>query len=500
MQSFNVLVFSLLALLAVFDSTVLGHSWVEQLMVIGEDGFFTGAPGYPRANVLRTTPGFGDPAMVNLIPGKGNSIQANEPMCKSSQSKPNQSEGSPALKAMPGSLIALRYQENGHVTLPDNQLGKAQNRGTVFIYGTTDPQPTDTFLNIHNVWNAEGNGGDKRGKLLAAQNYDDGQCYQINGGSISKKRQSEFPHEPSPLMGQDLWCQNNIKLPEEAVAGKPYTLYWVWDWSTAPNVDPGLPKGKAEIYTTCMDVEVTAQVSQQSKIGRPAVKNVQQKKDLGNAAIPSLIAPFLGSSTPSSVPSATAPARSAAPSTAQTVAPSASPSPAQFAESPPASPRSSRPTPGPQPAPSQAAPVASPRLPPPAASVSNPLPTTVVQPQPVPSPAAPVVSPRLPPPAASVANPQPTPVAQPPPAPAPARSQGTVPAAPKNTCACDLGFSQDGLVKRDAPPAIQVVTMTATATVTVTATATATIYPSGPCLPSTATTLVKRAAVPTAAA
>ncbi len=465
MQSFIILVFSFLAILAVLEPTVLGHSWVEQLMVIGQDGFFTGAPGYPRANVLRGTPGFGDPAMVNLIPGKGTEIQQNEPMCKSSQQQPNQSEGSPALKATPGSLVALRYQENGHVTLPENQLGKAQNRGTVFIYGTTEPQPTDTFLSIHNVWNADGTGGDKRGKLLATQNYDDGQCYQINGGSISQKRQGEFPHEPSPLMGQDLWCQNNIKLPEEAVAGKSYTLYWVWDWSTAPNVDPGLPKGKPEIYTTCMDIEVTNEVPQQSKIGGAAVKNVQQKKDLGNAAISSLIAPLMGES-PSSA-SARSPSASASPgqfaesspSSVSAPAPSLSASPAQFANSSSASTRSSRPTPGSQPPP-QAAPAPNPQGAPPAASASAPKPT----------------------------------VAQPPPA--PGRSQAA-PAAPKNTCACDLGFSSDGVVKREAP--MEVSTTTATATVTVTATATATIYPSGPCLPSAATTLVKRAAVPSPA-
>ena len=56
------------------------------------------------------------------------------------------------------------YQENGHVTLPDNQPGKPANRGTVFVYGTTQPSPTDTLLAIHRVWNAAGTGGDQRGE------------------------------------------------------------------------------------------------------------------------------------------------------------------------------------------------------------------------------------------------------------------------------------------------------------------------------------------------
>jgi hypothetical protein len=57
-------------------------------------------------------------------------------------------------------------------------------------------------------------------------------------------------------MGADLWCQQDIALPQDAPVGKPFTLYWVWDWPTAPNVDPALPDGKEEIYTTCIDIDI----------------------------------------------------------------------------------------------------------------------------------------------------------------------------------------------------------------------------------------------------
>ena len=426
-----------LACFAALEPHVYGHSWVEQLMVIGQDGSFVGEPGYPRANVQRSTPGFGDPAMVNLIPGNGGtSIQDSEPMCKATQAKPNQSNGSPALKATPGSLVALRYQENGHVSLPHNQPGKAENRGSVYIYGTNDPQPTDTFLKIHKVWNADGSGGDKRGKLLAVQNFDDGQCYQINDGSISQARKGQFPHATSQLMGQDLWCQNDIRLPSDATAGKLYTLYWVWDWPTAPNVDPGLPKGKAEIYTTCMDIEVANDVS--SGNSSKSNKSVQQK-DVGNSAISSLIDPLLQESS--------------APTMAPGLASSTSIS------SPVSSPISTS--------------LAFASL----NSSSSTFPLFSFRPSTTTTTIVPVKT------SALGVGPTGTPSGT-----ASASTSRTRTSLPQNTCACQSLWSSGRPVKREVSVSVSV------STATVTITATATIYPSGTCLPSTAaTTLVKRA-------
>src|SRR5436190_1638040 len=218
-----------MALLSCLLVTVAGHSWVEQLTVIAPNGTFVGKPGYPRGNVLRTDPSFSDTIMTNLIPPNGRpsgaGILKGDKMCKDNQLTQTQTKGSPRLRAEPGDAVALRYQENGHVTLPQNQPGKPSNRGYVFVYGTSDPQPNDSLLSIHKVWNAEGSGGDRRGILLSVQNFDDGRCYQINGDSISKQRQTEFPHEANQLMGADMWCQQDIALPHDAPVGKPFTLY-----------------------------------------------------------------------------------------------------------------------------------------------------------------------------------------------------------------------------------------------------------------------------------
>jgi len=287
---------ALTALFTFLLSTVSSHSWIEQLMVIAPNGTFVGAPGYPRGNVLRTAPGFSDSKMVNLIPPidrATNEILPTDRMCKDTQQKQIQTEGSPRLQAAPGAAIALRFQENGHVTLPQNQPGKPENRGTVYVYGTTQPREDDTFLAIHKVWNKDGTGGDKRGVLLSVQNFDDGRCYQINSGQISKERQAKFPHQPNQLMGADLWCQQDIALPSDIPPGKPYTLYWVWDWPTAPGVDPNLPNGKKEIYTTCMDVDIIEGPKVHSNVATGYIEG----QPLDNAAIPSQFAELFKSRT-----------------------------------------------------------------------------------------------------------------------------------------------------------------------------------------------------------
>ena len=275
--------FTITALVA----SVHAHTWIEQLNIIASNGTMIGQPGFPRGNVKRGTPGFGDPAMVNLIPPNPRSINqilSTDLMCKDTQVKQQQGNGD-RLKAPAGSNVALRYQENGHVSLPQGQPGKPENRGTVFVYGTTEPREDDKFLSIHRVWNAEGTGGDKRGVLLSTQNYDDGQCYQINGGQISSKRQKTFSHAANSLMGADLWCQQDIQIPKDAPSGKPYTLYWVWDWPTMPGT-AGFPEGKQEFYTTCMDIDVTQATNVQQKAAGAAFVS----QDLGNAAVSAQLA------------------------------------------------------------------------------------------------------------------------------------------------------------------------------------------------------------------
>lgn len=282
-----------LMLLFLSAVTSNAHTWVEQLTVIAPNGTFIGAPGYARGNVPRTAPGFNDGTMTHLLSSTGpmNMTAVSGDMCMDSQKKPVQSPGNPRLQAAAGDAIALRYQENGHVTLPDTQKGKPKNRGTVYVYGTSDPKDNERLETIHKVWNKDGTGGDKRGVLLSAQDFDDKQCYQINGGEISQNRQKAFPHEADKLMGADLWCQQDIKLPEKLPSDKPYTLYWVWDWPTARGVDPGLPQGKQEIYTTCMDVDAVNKPKQQENVKGGFVDG----QPLNNAAVKARFIGTMGS-------------------------------------------------------------------------------------------------------------------------------------------------------------------------------------------------------------
>jgi hypothetical protein len=299
----KMLIIALIVLLALYTPTY-AHSWVEELTLIAPNGTFVGTPGYARGNYMRTTPGFSDTTMTYLIPPSTRAdvtqILPTDKMCKDTQQDQTQSEGSPRLEASAGAAIALRYQENGHVTLPQTQPGKPPNRGTVYVYGTTQPKTGEKLLDVHGAWTPDGTGGDGRGVLLSVQNYDDGRCYQVNSGEISGTRQAKYTHTADVQMGADLWCQQDIQLPSDAPSGKPYTLYWVWDWPTAAGGDPTYPNGKAEIYTTCMDVDVV------NKISKQAIKSEYESgQDLNNAAIPSQF-DALGdpiSSKPSSLPS-----------------------------------------------------------------------------------------------------------------------------------------------------------------------------------------------------
>ncbi|KZL84598.1 hypothetical protein CI238_07186 [Colletotrichum incanum] len=264
--------------LAVAIATILGaphlaesHTWVEQLNRVAANGTLVGPAGYPAGWPGRTSSAFNDATFTNRIPGDGFA------MCK--QAPGNQVEGFPALTAAPGDFVSLRYQENGHVTLPGAPENKPLNRGTVFIYGTTQPKAEDTLFDVHRQWTTDGKGGDGRGRLLATRNYDDGQCYQINDKSISQERQSKFPHEAAQPMGRDVWCQSAVQLPEDLAQDSDYTLYWVWSWPTlTPSAAAASKNGQfadfpagftedkravtsedvttAELYTSCSSIKV----------------------------------------------------------------------------------------------------------------------------------------------------------------------------------------------------------------------------------------------------
>ena len=266
-----------------FFAAANAHSWVDMLRNIANNGSFTGEPGYPRGYHNHSAGGFDDKTMVYQVEAYG----PNPSMCTADQQGGlPQTPGASYLQAAAGSMIALLYQENGHVSLPQNQPGKQNNSGTIYIYGTAQPKDNETFYDIHKVWNADGTGGDKRGKLLSTQNFDDGQCRQNNTGAIATQRSKEFPlTEQTNPEGGDLWCQNNLVLPPEAQAGKLYALYWVWDWPTAVGT-PGQPNGLNQTYTTCMDIQITSG-SANSKVATQ-IKYVPNPNIQG-AALPSAI-------------------------------------------------------------------------------------------------------------------------------------------------------------------------------------------------------------------
>lgn len=266
MRSANTMSRFLLAILAVlaFAPSVLGHSWIEQLRNINDKGQYVGEYGYPRGMCGRGEPCDPNVAMNWRLPTDGVFIDDKTPLCKPSQTKPVQSKDKyPRLQAIPGGGVAMRYAENGHVTIPQPgpNIGKPKMGGTVFVYGTTDPKEDETLLTVLK-WSQDGQGGDKRGKLLGMNNFDDGRCYQVNNSPIHAERQKATPnYKMGQTSGNDdteLWCETDVKVPDTAQVGKPYTMYWVWQWNTIAGVDPGLPIGKDEYYTTCLDVDIAS--------------------------------------------------------------------------------------------------------------------------------------------------------------------------------------------------------------------------------------------------
>ncbi|CAN9224292.1 unnamed protein product [Alternaria alternata] len=247
----------------------MGHSWIEQLRNVNDKGEYVGEYGYPRGMVAKTDPGYSGTSMNYEIPGDktpGNVFITNSTLlCHEKQRKQEQSQDKyPRLQATPGGFVAMRYTENGHVSLPNNQLGKPKKGGTIFVYGTTSPKEDEHLVTVLS-WTQDGQGGDKRGKLLTMNNFDDGRCYEQNDSPIATERKKS---DPNFAMGQavegapgnyPLSCETNVQIPDSAEMGKPYTIYWVWQWNTASGkIDPSYPNGKDEYYSTCIDVDVAS--------------------------------------------------------------------------------------------------------------------------------------------------------------------------------------------------------------------------------------------------
>jgi hypothetical protein len=242
----------------------LAHTWVEQLTNIATNGTFVADFGYARAFVDRKKPAYNGEANMWLIPRGKTFVDTEDQLCHPSQRTPIQTPGYPRLQSTLGSMIALRYLENGHATIPGTGVGgKPERGGTVFVFGTQRPAPEERLLHVLS-WTRDGSGGNKRGVLLTAQNFDDGRCYQLgNNAALATVRQEQ---NPNPVTGQpgsahELPCESDVLLPNDLGVNTPNTLYWVWQWPTAPsNVDCQPFHGKDEYYTSCVDIEIVSEV------------------------------------------------------------------------------------------------------------------------------------------------------------------------------------------------------------------------------------------------
>ena len=225
---------TLSALIASLATTTTAHTWIEEYQVIGLNGSYIGDRGYSRGFVGREDEAYiesGSLVDQYLLPSLDarmpdgtvrNRINSSDLLCHPRQRQPDGYNDTryPKLNAAPGSYVAMKYLENGHVTLPWNQKGKpSHGGGTVYVFGTTNPTSDEKIVNVMK-WNSAGTGGDRRGKLLTMQNFDDGRCHQINSCYLSVERQAGFPNfVPGQNVSNELWCETDVKVPDDVRAG-----------------------------------------------------------------------------------------------------------------------------------------------------------------------------------------------------------------------------------------------------------------------------------------
>ncbi|KAM0720315.1 hypothetical protein Q7P37_004451 [Cladosporium fusiforme] len=333
--------------LALLASTVTAHTWIEQMQVIDDNGSYTGDYGYPRGYVARTDPtftGFSDKYQAPSPDTDNGKTRIDSSMfaCHPEQRSAKYSSQYPKLSVTPGDWVAMRYLENGHVSQPNIPEGKPKGSGTVYIYGTYKPNETETLMNVLS-WTSDGKGGDGNGWLMAAQNYDDGRCYQINGGPISVNRQA--------LDGNsEQWCESNLQVPANAPVDSVLTVYWVWSW---PTEGPGC---KDEYYTTCSDFDVVGDVE---KVSAESMHSLEQQ-NMQNTAVSDyksrtaytptpLVITTSGCDATAAPPQPIAASSASAEAPQLSSAPQASSAPALSSNlSPPAAPHASAPTSAPQ--------------------------------------------------------------------------------------------------------------------------------------------------------
>jgi len=215
--------------LAALTGTARAHSWPEQTVRLAPNGAMVGKPGTDRAHMDTGTSDF-------LIPPNGGPKVFTPEQKLLLETKRKLTDASytdqfPMLSVAPGDFVAIKHRENGHVSRADKSNPfKPINRGTIYLYGTTENDFTNTnLMDVHLAWTADGKGGDGKGKLLATRHYDDGQCHETLPGDgdlegIVGFRQ-QFVSKTTSLL-----CQSDLKIPEDVAVGKTLSVIWVWDW------------------------------------------------------------------------------------------------------------------------------------------------------------------------------------------------------------------------------------------------------------------------------
>jgi hypothetical protein len=295
-----------LTALALFATVpaVSAHTWADQITRIAPNGTFVGTPGYPRGFYPRL-PGANLTANVWQVQGIPDSFD----ICSDKQQPglPAPYPGYPQLTASAGDFVAIRYAENGHVTEPKQAAtptsGKGFGSGLVYIYGTEHSQPGDKYNAIHKVWNKDGTGGDKRGKLLAVQYFDDMECYlennenasgdnklEFQGETLAHMRAKAYPHSNTEISGGSLLCQTDFQIPADVTVNSNYSIYWVWDW---PTLDLQGNVVTNQSYTICADIAIKA------GSGPQPVKYVAPQDYNYNAQWSQMVNPFVADPTAS---------------------------------------------------------------------------------------------------------------------------------------------------------------------------------------------------------
>ncbi|KAF2002018.1 hypothetical protein P154DRAFT_148485 [Amniculicola lignicola CBS 123094] len=353
-----------LLVVALAAPSVLGHTWIEQMRALNEKGEYVGEYGYPRSFVSKNEPGYNGETSMNFM----NPPLAQQPpfinstnlLCHPSQRTYKQSDRWPRLQVKPGQYFALRYSENGHVSNPSqDDFGRPKNGGTVFIYGTTEPKEDEKLADVLR-WTRDGQGGDKRGKLIGANDFDDGRCYENNPTDLVKQRKQATPNFAAGQASNGpgtypLMCENDVQMPQDAPMDKPYTIYWVWQWPKSPEGEPNVyPKGKDQYYSTCADIDIVEAIAssldpafalQQQDVMSTALSDWKSRTAFMTDAIKGELGDVFKTEAPKNTQAPNAPAPSA-PATRTAPAPSAS-APASAPAAPSAAPSASKSIPPP---------------------------------------------------------------------------------------------------------------------------------------------------------